>query len=359
MPLATHRVIGIMRRIAVIVVVLLLLPLLITPVVDAAPPRSMKVFSGSLDPGGSTSFTWELNQDVSSFLFHYEVTGGTDAADVIDVFIDETGDTWQLLMGNGWTYCSPGATECPIDTGTYTVTVQSDLAATGPINFRLSFCLVPQPPVDFAGFIPANADASIAISSFGVRVPSPASSTLVLGVAAGSYEFFVDGASEGVVTATQTVTVDLEGGFHLFEVDSTATAEDVRWTVQIQGPPKLEVSIVNPCPILNPEAGQSTCVTGAEATASDGGAPTVTYNWTVTGGSLNSSSSRWVEFTPPIGVASFTLTVNASAPGYLSDTAVQVVQVVPEFPAFFMPLVLTLALALAVLSRRKPKALAK
>jgi hypothetical protein len=100
-------------------------------------------------------------------------------------------------------------------------------------------------------------------------------------------------------------------------------------------------------------------VTGAEAIASDGGAPTVTYNWTVTGGSLNSSSSKWIEFTPPIGVASFTLTVNASAPGYLSDTAVQVVQATPEFPAFIMPLVLTLALALAVLSRRKPKALAK
>jgi len=349
MQLAVHLVISVMRRIPFALAALLVLSLLIFPTAEAAPPKALKVgLSGSLGPAETTSFPWNLNRNISEFLFHYEVTGGTEPLDVIHVYIEESGDSWQFLMGKGWAYC-----ECPLDAGAYTVTVESDLEATGPLGFNVGFYSVSQAPVDFDGFMPANSD--LRLNDFGVLFPSSTTYALVLGATAGSYELFVDGESQAVVTGTATLDLNLEAGFHLFELSSSAVApdQDVRWTVQVQGQPKLEVSIVNPCPVLNPESGESACVTGATADASDGGTPTVTYQWTASGGEFNSTSSQWVEWTAQPGVASFTLTVEASAQGYVSDTDSLTVQVVPEFSPSFLPLVLMLALAFAALARRK------
>jgi hypothetical protein len=331
----------------VLTVVLLVLPLLIYPVVEAAPPKVLTTFSGTLGPGAITSFSWNLSRDVTDFLFHYKITGGTDPLDVAYVSIDETGDHWDYLMGEGWADC-----DCPLNASTYTVTIEVDAAATGPIAFVIGFHLAPQPPVDFTGFIPANSDTRY--SSFGATFPSTTSYTLMLGITSGSYEFFVDGTSQTVVTGNTQVSLDFEeGSFHLFEVSSLSVGagEDVRWNVQVQGQPKLEVRIVNPCPVLNPESGQSVCVVGAEATASDGGSPTVSYLWTASGGEFNSTTSRWVQWTAPAGVASFTLTLQASASGYVSDSDSLSVQVVPEFPSVAVPLLLVLLLALMALAR--------
>jgi hypothetical protein len=210
--------------------------------------------------------------------------------------------------------------------------------------------------VDFSGFIPANSGDRY--SAFGAIFPSTTSYTLVLGVTSGSYELFVDGTSQVVVTENTQVSLDFEeGSFHLFELSSLSVGadEDVGWTVQIQGQPKLDVIIVNPCPVLNPESGQSACVTGAEATASDGGSPTVSYLWTASGGELNSTTSQWVQWTAPPGVASFTLTVQASASGYVSGSDSLSVQVAPEFPSFAAPLLLVLLLAFTALSKKRSR----
>jgi hypothetical protein len=349
MPFAIDPVVSIMRTVPILVA-LVVLPLLISPSVQAAAPRDLKVLTGSLDPEEVTSFPWNLNRDVAEFVFHYSITGGTDPLDVAYVSIDEIGLRFDYLMGEGWEYC-----DCPLDAGAYTVTVEADEYATGPINFNIGFYLVPQPPVDFSGFIPATAD--MRTSSFGVIFPNEGSHTLVLGATAGSYELFVDGESQGVVTGTTNLTLDLTEDFHLFEVSSLGVSpdEDVRWTVNVQGPPKLEVRILNSCPVLNPESDQSVCVTGAEATASDGGTPTVHYLWTVTGGELNSTTSQWVEWTAPPGVASFTLTVEASAQGYTSGSDSLKVQVVPEFPSFMTPMILLLVVSLTALAQRRTR----
>jgi hypothetical protein len=232
--------------------------------------------------------------------------------------------------------------------------VETDVGATGRISFDIGFYVVPQPPVDFVGFISANSYTRI--SSFGALFPTSGSFTIVLAATAGSYDFIVDGASQGEVTGTSSLTLQLTGDFHLFEVSSVGISEgeDVRWTVQIQGQPKLEVRIVNPCPVLNPESGQSVCTTGAEATASDG-TPTVSYLWTASGGELNSTTSQWIQWTAPAGVASYTLTVEASAPGYVSDSDSLVVGVTPEFSSFTVPLLLVLVVALTTVAQRRSR----
>jgi hypothetical protein len=305
---------------------------------------ALKTLTGSLDPGAITDppLSWELGRDVSEFLFHYSVTGGSDTNDVVYVSID--GIAFDFLMGDGWTYCA-----CPMSAGSYSVTVEADAAGTGQMTYSIGFYAVPQPPVNFEGHIPEN--SNVRSHDFGVFFPSQASHQVNLGVSSGAdYEFFIDGESKGAVTTAQQIQIDFTSGFHLLEV--WAGEGDVRWSVEILGPPKLEVMIANACPTLNPESGQSVCVTSAEATASDGGSPIVSYVWTASGGMFNSTTSRWVEWTAPSGVASFTLTVNASAPGYISATDSINAEVVPEFPSAAVPALFTLVLAVVLFARR-------
>jgi hypothetical protein len=327
------------------------------PTAHGAAPEVLASFSGTLAPGEITTLTWQLNQNVPEpgFLFHYTITGGSDLNDVIYVIIEETGDSWDYLIGQGWTYCSTVALPpCPLDAGSYSVTIEAEAAATGQISYEIAFTLPPEPSVDFSGQIPANSD--VRISSFGVLFPIPTSSQLVLGVTSGSYEFFIDGESGAVVTSTMELTVDLTAGFHQFEVDAEAqgVGERVAWSVQIPAGnvPTLSVVMVNPCPTLNITAGQSVCITGAEVTASDGSSPVVTYSWSASGGSFNSTSSQWVEWTAPQTFGDFSLTVEVSAPGYASGTSSLTATVVPEFPTITLPFILAAALALLVLSQR-------
>jgi hypothetical protein len=230
------------------------------------------------------------------------------------------------------------------------VTVVAYLAATLPIDYEIAFYLPPEPSVDFSGQIPANSD--LRVSSFGVLFPSSTSGQLVLDAASGSYEFFVDGESSAVVTAATELPVNFEGGFHTFEInsDSEGVGENVAWSVRV--PPMLIVRILNPCLTLNLTSGQSVCVTGAEATATDGSSPAVIYSWTATGGDFNSTSSQWVNWTAPQTAGDFSLTVQASAPGYFSGTDSLVSTVVPEFPTVVLPFIFAVALAVLTLSRR-------
>jgi len=297
------------------------------------------------------TFSWVLRRDVSEFLFYYDVTG-----DVLEVYIDDM-PYWWALTGRGWRFCDG----CEFSAGTYDVTVFAPFENIEATEFYIVFYKVPQPPVEFAGFIPA--DSSEAISEFGVLFPpSSANYTLVLSATGGGYDFFIDDTLEATVLETTTLSLDLGGDsstqFHRLAAYATGVGTDVTWTVEIQGPPKLDVAIVYPesggCDtILNPESGQSVCVAGAIATPSDGGSPTITYQWTKSGGELNYTSSQWVEWTAPPGVARFTLTVEASAPGYVSGSDSLSVQVVPEFPSFVAPLLLMLALGFAAMAQRR------
>jgi hypothetical protein len=326
----------------------------VLPTVHAAVPQLLWTGSGSLAPGESTTLNWQLATNIPEpgFLFHYFITGGSDSNDVVSVYIEETGDGWEFLMGEGWAYCSPlGLSPCSIDAGSYTVTVEAYPAATGSLHYEIAFYLPPEPSVDFSGQIPANSD--VRVSSFGVLFPSSTSGQLVLNAASGSYEFFADGESRTVITAATELTVNFEGGFHTFEINSDyeGVGEDVAWSVRI--PPMLDVVIVNSCPTLNPEAGQSVCITGAGVTASDASSPSVvTYSWTASGGSFNSTTSQWVEWTAPQTVGDFNLSVQVSALGYFSGSDSLVATVVPEFPAVALPFIFALALAVMLLNRR-------
>lgn len=341
-----------------LLITLLTIGLFAFPIAKANPPTALQRFpsvgKSSLEPEGNMTFSWTLGHDVSEFLLYYDVTGGVESFDVLDVEIDGT-LYWQSLTGKGWRFCDG----CQYSAGTYDVTVYTPAEATGPIEFYIGFYVVPQPPVNFAGLVPASSVQPF--SEFVVLFPpSSTNHTLVLGAAGGSYDFFIDDTPEATVTGTTTLTLDLGGAFHRFAVDATGESADVTWTVEIQGPPKLEVTIAYPqsggCNApLNPESGQSVCVVGAVATPSDGGSPTITYLWTASGGELNSTSSQWVRWTAPPGVATFTLTVQASAPGYVSGSDSLSVQVVPEFPSVAVPLLLVLLLSFIALTQERSR----
>jgi hypothetical protein len=332
---------------AVLVLAMLVVPLIPPATAEPSGPKVLKTLSGTLEPGATNSFSWVLNRNVTEYIFHYAITAGKDPLDEMYASIDEVGDHWDYLAGEGWAYC-----DCPLGAGSYTVTVQADVGATGPISFSLDFSLIPQPPVDFAGFIPSSSGSRV--SSFAAIFPTTRSYTFVLGVTSGSYELFVDGTSKAVVTENTRVSLDFDqGSFHSFEISTFGVNENVGWSVQIEGEPKLEVTILNPCGVLNPSLGQSVCITGAEASASDGGSPAVTYKWSATGGKFNSTASQWVEWTAPQGVADFTITVQASAQGYVSDSDSLAVQVVPEFSTSNVVLFIVVLLVLTVLVQRR------
>jgi hypothetical protein len=350
MPLAMGRVMNTMRIFAVVLVTLLTVTLVAFPIAEATPPATLQRFPSSgttlLGPGENRTFSWVLRRNISEFLFYYDVTG-----DELDVYIDDM-PFWVALTGKGWRFCDG----CEFSPGTYDVMALSPYEST---QFYFGFYTMPLPPVEFSGFIPA--DSYEAFNEFAVIFPpSSANYTLLLGATGGSYDFFVDDALEATVPETTTLSLDLGGDFHRFTADATGAGVGVTWTIEIQGPPKLDVAIVYPesggCDtILNPEAGQSVCVAGAEATPSDDGSPTITYQWTKSGGEFNSTTSQWVEWTAPPGVARFTLTVKASAEGYVSGSDSLSVQVEPEFPSFVAPLLLMLALGFTAIAQRRSR----
>jgi hypothetical protein len=322
------------------------------PIVKAAPPVVLQAFPSagktSVQPGGNMTFPWALGGDITEFLMYYDVTG-----DVLGVSIDEY-PYWQSLTGRGWRFCDG----CQFGAGTHDVVVAASFEAA---EFSIVFYAVPQAPVDFAGFIPANSIQSF--SEFGALFPSSSThSTILLGATAGSYDFAIDNKLIATVTKTATLSLHLEG-FHKLRVDATGVGADVTWTVDIQGgssQPRLEVTIVYPksggCNVtLNPKSGQSTCVAGVKATPSDGGSPKITYVWSASGGKLNSTSSQWVQWTAPTGVAAFALTVQASATGYSSGSYSASIQVVPEFSSLALPLLLALGLGFVAIARRRSR----
>jgi len=340
----------------------------VLPATDAAAPEVLKTFSGTLAPGdiATTPGNWQLDRNIPEpgFLFHYAITGGSDPNDVIYVYIEETDDAWDYLMGEGWTYCSQTAVlPCSLDADSYTVTVEADQLATRSISYAIEFYLPTEPSAEFSGQMPANSDARL--SSFGMVFPRTTSGQLVVGVTSGRYEFFVDGEPVGdgqPITTTTELPVSFDSCdlpvlgqdvcFHMFEVSAELEGleENVAWFVQV--PPILNVEILSECPTLNPETGESVCITGAQATASDGGTPAVSYLWTASGGSFNSTTSQWVEWTAPPGFSVFTLTAQATAPGYFSGSKTFPVQVVPEFSPAAVPFVIAIALAFVLLSRK-------
>jgi hypothetical protein len=306
------------------------------------------------------TFSWTLTRDIQEFLLYYNVTAGAGSSDVIDIYINDAPvPNGQFLMGQGWIFCD----SCQYSAGTYDVAVFAPPENTGPVGFYITINTLPQPPVDFAGFIPANAVQ--ALSEFAVVFPpSSKNYTIVLSsTPSAGYDFVINDTLQATVTGAATLSLNLGGRLQRFAVDARGAGTDVTWAVEIQGPPRLEVAIMAPqsqgCnATLNPRSGKSTCVLGAVATASDGGSPTITYLWTANGGELNSTTSQWVQWTAPLGVANFTLTVEASAPGYVSGSDSLKVQVTPEFPPSVMPLMLMLVLGFVAVAQRRSRSLA-
>lgn len=341
-----------MRTNLALLVTLLAVMSLAFPIVKAAPPVVLQAFPSagktSVQAGASMTLLWTLAKDISEFLVYYDVTG-----DVLDVSIDDY-PYWQSLTGRGWRFCDG----CQYSVGTHDVVVSAPYEGA---EFSIVFYAVPQVPVDFAGFIPANSIQ--AFSEFGALFPpTSTNSTIVLDATAGSYDFAIDNKLIGTTTKRTTLSLHLEG-FHKLRVDATGVGADVTWTVNIQGgtsQPGLEVAIVYPksggCnTTLNPKSGQSTCVAGVTATPSDGGSPKITYVWSVSGGKLNSTTSQWVRWTAPSGVAVFTLTVQASATGYSSGSYSASIQVVPEFSSLALPLLLAVGLGFVVIAGRRSR----
>jgi hypothetical protein len=342
------------------------------PKVEAASPPPLKAFSGTLTPGSpqnSTELTWQLQQGVSEFIFHYKVSGGSTPNDQAFVSIEGHPElAWPAgsgsgLKGEGWNYC-----QCPLTADTYTVLVETNATApaTAPVSFNFGFYSVPRPPVEFGGQV--SADYDVRTSDFGVLFPG-GNNTLVLDTTSGGYEFSSTDVSTGKlefsqslnrtldvnVTSNMELTTNFTRGFHLLQV-TAADGQAVGWSVRVQGQPELVVTILMQCTTVDLNSTKPLCVAGANATASDGSQANATYLWTDNGGggSFNSTIGRWVAWAPPGAVGTYTLTVKASAPGYLSGTAnLDPIKVIPEFPSTPIALLVAFLIAVALCQGRR------
>lgn len=334
----------------------------IFPKVAALPPRQIATFHGTVGLLGngtrlnSTDFSWIITQDPQEFLFYYNITGGSGPSDVIYVTIDEAGLSWPVnslagLKGSGWSDCV-----CSLPPDTYTVVVESDPSGTALLTFDVSFYRAAKPPVDFAGLVPS--DAEIRSSDFAVQFTGQNTTFLLNVTQGGQYELLIDQASIANVTQNIELIVNntiLTKGFHVLEVDAAADIT-VGWSIHIVGVPELEVEIINPCQPININSSTPFCVLGANATTSDGSNTNVTYSWDDggQGGTFNSTIGQWVKYSPPLTLGSYILSVQASAPGYITGSAIlnPPLRVVPEFPFDVISLLVALFVTMFFVSRR-------
>jgi len=374
------------------VLAVLLLSLLATRLgpAQAQAPTPIATISGTVMPGESQEHPFTIPQDLDEYLFYAQSQGAATADDTFDVTIDETGDSWWSLQGQQW------LRGMALDAGDYILLVEAYPDATGPITYTVNFYSIPAVPVTFSGL--RLATSSYDSAELSADFPADGNYTFTFGVQGASYEFLLDSESLTIVEGPGSVSAEVSEGRHQLDVVSQEAEQETSWSVTIQGPvsmsqttsvtettsvsetttvtettsmtqttsvsetqPQLVVSIEPSCPTLNESAGQFNCILAAQATASDGGSPDVSYEWSSTGGSFNSTSGQWVNWTAPeINEAeNFTLSVVASASGYsdgVASTAIAV-QPIPEFEALPMScLFLALGAACLIGRRRPPKA---
>jgi hypothetical protein len=349
-------------------------------------------------PGESQEHPFTIPQDLDEYLFYGQSQGAATADDTFDVTIEETGDSWWSLQGQQW------LRSMALDAGDYTLMVEAYPDASGPITYTVNFYSIPAVPVTFSGLKPAT--SSYDSAELSADFPADGNYTFTFGIQGASYEFLLDSESLTTVEGPGSVSAEVSEGRHEFDVVSQEPEQETSWSVTIQGPvsmsqttsvtettsmtettsvsettsvtqttsvsettssetlPQLLVSIEPSCPTLNESAGQFNCILAAQATASDGGSPDISYEWSSTGGSFNSTSGQWVNWTAPeINEAEdFTVSVVASASGYdqgAASTAIAV-QPIPEFEVLPMScLFLALAAACLIGRRRPPKAVSR
>jgi hypothetical protein len=345
-----------------IFLVLVVLLLLEVHAVPAQPATPLASFSDALNPGESREHALRISQDLDEYLFYAASEGGTTADDTFDVTIQETDDTWSSLQGQLWFFSSN------LNAGDYTLIVQAYEDATGPITYTVAFYSIPTVPVAFSGHVLAASAYDTA--DFEVDFPVDGTYTFRLGVQGEPYEVRMDYESLVTVEAPKSISVEVLEGRRYFEVISVLEQETY-WSIEMSQPittttqtteatqtsGHLSVSILSSCPTLNESAGQFSCILGAQAIASDGGSPEITYAWSKTGGSFNSTTGQWVNWTAPVTdkPLTFTVSVVASASGYDDGVALDsiAVQPIPEFPALSLPCLLSVLAVASLLIRRK------
>ena len=341
---------------------LVVLLLLGVHAVPAQPAAALSTFSDTLNPSESREHALRISQDLDEYLFYAASEGGTTADDTFDVTIEETDDTWSSLQGQLWFFSSN------LNAGDYTLIVQAYEDATGPITYTVAFYSIPTVPVAFSGHVLAASAYDTA--DFEVDFPVDGTYTFRLGVQGEPYEVRMDYESVVTVEAPKSISVEVLEGRRYFEVISVLEQETY-WSVEMSQPITtttqtteatqtrgyLSVSILSSCPTLDESAGQFSCILGAQATANDGGSPEITYAWSKTGGSFNSTTGQWVNWTAPVTdkPLTFTVSVVASASGYDDGVALNsiAVQPIPEFPALSLPYLLSVLAVASLLIRRK------
>jgi hypothetical protein len=347
--------------------------------VQAQAPSPVVTITGTVSPGESQEQPFTIPQDLDEYLFYAQGPSVATADDTFDVTIEETGDAWWSLQGQQWLRSSA------LDAGEYTLLVEANTDATAPIAYTVSFYSIPAVPVTFGGVNLAT--SSYDSSELEADFFADGNYTVTFGVQGGpceGCEVLLDG--ESIMEAPGTVSAEVSEGSH--QLDIYLPSEQVTsWSITIGGlvsmsqttsatettsmtqstslsetttaetQPHLSVSIVSSCPTLNESAGEFNCTLAAQATASDEASPEITYMWSATGGSFNSTIGQYVNWAAPEinETETFTISVIASASGYYNGvtTTAIVVQPVPEFQV--LPIV-SLVLALTttcLISRRR------
>jgi hypothetical protein len=358
-----------------ILILTALLALLFMPVPQAvsALPAPLATVSGTLNVGDSKDFTLTppLPKELNDALLHVTVTATAPQIDRLDVtiegalFADLQGDWW-----GAWGTAGIVDTYGPLSAGLNTLTAAASLGAVNPITFSVEFYDIPTPPFTVQGSFPANpfADSDVAYVHF--NLPEAGNYPVSATATAGNFELTIpETANEPVdVSGPTKQTMQFgEAGIYEFQVqaDILGSGQATAWSITI-GPqsttPSLNVKITQGCTGTAPS---TSCIFGANASASDGGRPDVQYNWTTTGGCfidqaggcVSSILGQNVNWTAPgTNETTYRLTVNATAGGYESGTATWPIAV-PEFSSTVpaVSISLTCATALILLRRRRKR----
>jgi hypothetical protein len=350
-------------------ILIVLLAFLLTPIPQAmsATPAPLATVSDTLSLGETKDFTFTLPGDLEDFLLHVTVTASAPQTDRLDITIE--GATWTDLQGDWWDAWGRYVdTYGPLTAGVHTLTAATSPDAANPVTFTVELYEIPTTPFTIQGAFPAEPYPDSDIAYIRISLPVAGSYPVTATATAGNFELIPEAPNEPVdVQGLTKQTMQFgEAGIYEFQVqaDILGKKEATAWSITIGPPatiPSLNVKITEGCTGTAPG---TSCIFGANATASDGSQPNVQYNWTTSGGcfineaggcvpSLLRQNANWTAPSDS-GETTYRVTVNAAADGYESGTDTWPI-VVPEFSSTGLALTISLvsATALILVGRRR------
>jgi hypothetical protein len=222
---------------ASIFVLIALLAFLFMPVPQAmsATPARLATVSGTLNPGDTKEFTYNLPRGLEDFLLHVTVTASNPQTDTLDITPDVTipDATWTDLQGDWWDYwANPLYGFEPLTAGDHTLAAATGPDATGSISFEVEFLQIPTPPFTIRGTFPANS-GEVGMNVAYIHVDFPKGNCSIAAEAStGSFTLFPEGLDAIDVSGPINQTLHFpDAGVYEFQVQTDPTGPPTSWSI--------------------------------------------------------------------------------------------------------------------------------